>query len=162
MEFRTWEMTARRGKPVSDSASKIPVETRYNKSLQRTLTLHPARTSTWHSPARTARTSTWHSQNISAKAPPGRTSTWHSQNISAKAPPTLFIHAMNDPVDNVRHAMAYALALNNAGARTSTWHSQNIHLAQPEDQRESAEPEHQPGTARTSARKRRQRSSSTP
>ena len=35
--------------------------------------------------------------------------------ISAKAPPTLLIHAMNDPVDNVRHAMAYALALNDAG-----------------------------------------------
>lgn len=35
--------------------------------------------------------------------------------ISAKAPPTLFIHAMNDPVDDVRHAMAYALALNDAG-----------------------------------------------
>lgn len=35
--------------------------------------------------------------------------------ISAKAPPTLFIHAMNDPVDNVRHAMAYAVALNDAG-----------------------------------------------
>jgi acetyl esterase/lipase len=35
--------------------------------------------------------------------------------ISAKAPPTLIIHAMNDPVDNVRHAMAYALALNDAG-----------------------------------------------
>lgn len=35
--------------------------------------------------------------------------------VSAKAPPTLFIHAMNDPVDDVRHAMAYALALNDAG-----------------------------------------------
>lgn len=35
--------------------------------------------------------------------------------ISAKAPPTLLIHAMNDPVDDVRHAMAYALALNEAG-----------------------------------------------
>lgn len=35
--------------------------------------------------------------------------------ISAKAPPTLLIHAMNDPVDNVRHAMAYALALNDVG-----------------------------------------------
>jgi acetyl esterase/lipase len=35
--------------------------------------------------------------------------------ISAKAPPTLLIHAMNDPTDNVRHAMAYALALNEAG-----------------------------------------------
>jgi acetyl esterase/lipase len=35
--------------------------------------------------------------------------------ISAKAPPTLLIHAMNDPVDDVRHAMAYALALGEAG-----------------------------------------------
>ncbi len=35
--------------------------------------------------------------------------------ISPKAPPTLFIHAMNDQVDDVRHAMAYALALNDAG-----------------------------------------------
>jgi acetyl esterase/lipase len=35
--------------------------------------------------------------------------------ISAKAPPTLLIHAMNDPTDNVRHSMAYALALNEAG-----------------------------------------------
>ncbi len=35
--------------------------------------------------------------------------------ISPKAPPTLLIHAMNDPVDDVRHAMAYALALNDAG-----------------------------------------------
>lgn len=35
--------------------------------------------------------------------------------ISAKAPPTLIIHAMNDPVDDVREPMAYALALNDAG-----------------------------------------------
>ncbi len=35
--------------------------------------------------------------------------------ISAKAPPTLLIHAMNDPVDNIRHPMAYALALHEAG-----------------------------------------------
>jgi acetyl esterase/lipase len=35
--------------------------------------------------------------------------------ISPKAPPTLLIHAMNDPVDNVRHPMAYALALHEAG-----------------------------------------------
>lgn len=35
--------------------------------------------------------------------------------ISPKAPPTLLIHAMNDPVDDIRHAMAYALALNDAG-----------------------------------------------
>jgi len=35
--------------------------------------------------------------------------------ISPKAPPTLIIHAMNDPVDDVRQPMAYALALNDAG-----------------------------------------------
>lgn len=35
--------------------------------------------------------------------------------VSAKAPPTLIIHAMNDPVDDVREPMAYALALNDAG-----------------------------------------------
>ncbi|MDZ4691581.1 alpha/beta hydrolase [Terricaulis sp.] len=35
--------------------------------------------------------------------------------ISRSAPPTLLIHAMNDPVDNVRHPMAYALALHEAG-----------------------------------------------
>lgn len=35
--------------------------------------------------------------------------------ISPNAPPTLLIHAMNDPVDDVRHAMAYGLALNDAG-----------------------------------------------
>jgi acetyl esterase/lipase len=35
--------------------------------------------------------------------------------ISAKAPPTLVIHAMNDPVDDIREPMAYALALNDAG-----------------------------------------------
>ena len=35
--------------------------------------------------------------------------------ISAKAPPTLIIHAMNDPVDDIREPMAYALALNDAG-----------------------------------------------
>jgi acetyl esterase/lipase len=35
--------------------------------------------------------------------------------ISPKAPPTLIIHAMNDPVDDIREAMAYALALNDAG-----------------------------------------------
>jgi acetyl esterase/lipase len=35
--------------------------------------------------------------------------------ISSKAPPTLIIHAMNDPIDNIRHPMAYALALNEAG-----------------------------------------------
>ncbi|WEK40144.1 MAG: alpha/beta hydrolase [Candidatus Brevundimonas colombiensis] len=35
--------------------------------------------------------------------------------ISPDAPPTLIIHAMNDPVDDVRQPMAYALALNDAG-----------------------------------------------
>jgi acetyl esterase/lipase len=35
--------------------------------------------------------------------------------ISAKAPPTLIIHAMNDPMDNIRQPLAYALALNDAG-----------------------------------------------
>jgi acetyl esterase/lipase len=35
--------------------------------------------------------------------------------ISPKAPPTLIIHAMDDPVDNVRQPIAYALALSDAG-----------------------------------------------
>jgi len=35
--------------------------------------------------------------------------------ISAKVPLTLIIHAMNDSVDDIRQAMAYALALNDAG-----------------------------------------------
>lgn len=35
--------------------------------------------------------------------------------ISPKAPPTLLIHAMDDSVDNIRHPMAYALALNDVG-----------------------------------------------
>ena len=35
--------------------------------------------------------------------------------ISASAPPTLLIHAMNDPTDNIRHSIAYGLALNDAG-----------------------------------------------
>src|SRR5690606_24984884 len=35
--------------------------------------------------------------------------------ISSKAPPTLLIHAMDDPIDNIRHPMAYALALKEAG-----------------------------------------------
>lgn len=35
--------------------------------------------------------------------------------VSAKAPPTLLIHAMNDSVNDVRHSMAYGLALNDAG-----------------------------------------------
>lgn len=34
--------------------------------------------------------------------------------ISPNAPPTLIIHAMNDPVDDIREPMAYALALNDA------------------------------------------------
>jgi acetyl esterase/lipase len=35
--------------------------------------------------------------------------------ISEDAPPTLLIHSMNDPTDNVRHSLAYGLALNDAG-----------------------------------------------
>ena len=35
--------------------------------------------------------------------------------ISRNAPPTLLIHSMKDPMNDVRHAMAYALALNEAG-----------------------------------------------
>lgn len=35
--------------------------------------------------------------------------------ISPNAPPTLILHAMNDPTDNVRQGMAYALALNDVG-----------------------------------------------
>lgn len=35
--------------------------------------------------------------------------------ISATAPPTLMIHAMDDPVDDVRHSIAYGLALNAVG-----------------------------------------------
>jgi acetyl esterase/lipase len=35
--------------------------------------------------------------------------------ISASAPPTLLIHAMNDSSNDVRHSMAYALALKDAG-----------------------------------------------
>jgi acetyl esterase/lipase len=35
--------------------------------------------------------------------------------VSAKAPPTLIIHAMDDRVDDIRHPMAYALALNEVG-----------------------------------------------
>lgn len=35
--------------------------------------------------------------------------------VSANAPPTLLIHAMNDSVNDVRHSMAYGLALNEAG-----------------------------------------------
>jgi acetyl esterase/lipase len=35
--------------------------------------------------------------------------------ISRTAPPTLLIHAMNDPVDDVRNSIAYALVLREAG-----------------------------------------------
>ncbi|XVJ64367.1 MAG: alpha/beta hydrolase [Sphingopyxis sp.] len=35
--------------------------------------------------------------------------------ISPDAPPTLIVHAMDDPVDDIRHPMAYALALKEAG-----------------------------------------------
>ena len=35
--------------------------------------------------------------------------------ISRKAPPTLIIHAVDDPVDDIRQPMAYALALSDAG-----------------------------------------------
>ena len=35
--------------------------------------------------------------------------------ISANAPPTLLFHAMDDPTDDVRHSMAYGLALSHAG-----------------------------------------------
>lgn len=35
--------------------------------------------------------------------------------ISATAPPTLIIHAMDDPLDDIRQPMAYALGLNDAG-----------------------------------------------
>lgn len=35
--------------------------------------------------------------------------------INPEAPPTLIIHAMNDPTDNIRQSMPYALALNDAG-----------------------------------------------
>ena len=35
--------------------------------------------------------------------------------ISSNAPPALLIHSMNDPVDDVRHSLAYGLALNDVG-----------------------------------------------
>jgi acetyl esterase/lipase len=35
--------------------------------------------------------------------------------IRADAPPTLLIHSLNDPTDDVRHSLAYGLALNDAG-----------------------------------------------
>ncbi len=37
--------------------------------------------------------------------------------ISGKAPPTLLIHAMDDPVNDIRQPMAYALALRDAGVQ---------------------------------------------
>ena len=37
--------------------------------------------------------------------------------IRADAPPTLLIHSMNDPTDNVRHSLAYGLALNDLGVK---------------------------------------------
>src|SRR5687768_4422225 len=37
--------------------------------------------------------------------------------ISANAPPTLLIHSMNDPTDDVRHSLAYGLALNDVGVK---------------------------------------------
>lgn len=57
--------------------------------------------------------------------------------ISADAPPTLLIHAMNDPTDDVRHSMAYGLALHDAGV--------------PVDMRFYAEGGHAFGLRRTSA-----------
>lgn len=35
--------------------------------------------------------------------------------ISLNAPSTLLIHAMNDPVDDIRHSIAYGMALNDVG-----------------------------------------------
>lgn len=35
--------------------------------------------------------------------------------ISANAPPTLLIHSMNDSIDNIRHSLAYGVALNDLG-----------------------------------------------
>jgi acetyl esterase/lipase len=37
--------------------------------------------------------------------------------IRADAPPTLLIHSMNDPTDDVRHSLAYGLALNDVGVK---------------------------------------------
>ena len=42
-----------------------------------------------------------------------RLSSWVT--ISQRAPPTLLFHAMDDTVDDVRHSLAYGLALNEAG-----------------------------------------------
>lgn len=52
----------------------------------------------------------WDSRSRAAGLP---LASWVS--ISRKAPPTLLIHAMNDPVDDVRHSAAYGLALQAAG-----------------------------------------------
>ncbi|AXK42285.1 hypothetical protein DVR09_07985 [Erythrobacter aureus] len=35
--------------------------------------------------------------------------------ISPKAPPTLLVHAMDDPSNDPRHAMAYTMALDKVG-----------------------------------------------
>jgi acetyl esterase/lipase len=37
--------------------------------------------------------------------------------IRADAPPTLLLHSMNDPTDDVRHSLAYGLALSDAGVK---------------------------------------------
>jgi acetyl esterase/lipase len=37
--------------------------------------------------------------------------------VSSNAPPTLILHAMDDRVDDIRHPMAYALALNDVGVQ---------------------------------------------
>ena len=37
--------------------------------------------------------------------------------IRADAPPTLLIHSMNDPTDDVRHSLAYGLALHDVGVK---------------------------------------------
>jgi acetyl esterase/lipase len=37
--------------------------------------------------------------------------------IRADAPPTLLIHSMNDPTDDVRHSVAYGLALSDVGVK---------------------------------------------
>jgi acetyl esterase/lipase len=42
-----------------------------------------------------------------------RLSSWVE--ISRHAPPTLLIHSMNDPTDDVRHSLAYGVALKDAG-----------------------------------------------
>jgi acetyl esterase/lipase len=37
--------------------------------------------------------------------------------IRADAPPTLLLHSMNDPTDDVRHSLAYGVALNDVGVK---------------------------------------------